>query len=151
MSALAEVAFGPRTIRAQVEERIEQEVIAAGHLRQGRTPSMASMITGTALIELFRPRQTKTLPKSFVLAVTPARVVAFAGTDVGEAYEDTVVVRGEELGSWPRGEVSLDPASDGRSLVLTLAGEQIAVFPPNLRGGSETDELIELLSGYSRR
>jgi hypothetical protein len=104
------------------------------------------MITGTAVIELLRPRQTKTLPKSFVLAVTPARVVAFAGHDVGEAYEDTVVVRGEEVGSWPRNEVSIEPAPDGRSSLLTLAGERITVFRQNLNDGTETDELLGLLA-----
>ena len=56
---------------------LDDEVVAAGQLRQVRAPSMASMITGTALIELARPRRSKALPRHFVLAVTTERVVAF--------------------------------------------------------------------------
>ena len=146
MGALAEAAFGPATIAEQVRDKTGEEVFAAGHLRQGRRPSMMAMVTGTALVELVRPRQSKSLPKSFVLAVTPNRVVAFAGTDVGEAYEDTVVVRGQEVCSWPRDDVWVETAADGRSWMLTLGGERITVFPPNLRGGAETLALVEFLT-----
>ena len=54
--------------------------------------------------------------------------------------------------SWSRGDVSVETAADGRSWLLTLGGERVTVFPPNLRGGAETVALIEFLSvGYSRR
>ena len=104
------------TMKSQVEAKLGgEEVIAAGQLRQGHKPSLASMITGTALIELARPRRSKSVPKGFVLAVTPSRVLAFACTGVaddedGENYR--VVVR-KQHGSWPReGVPGGGPGSD---------------------------------------
>jgi hypothetical protein len=46
------------------------EVIAAGQLRQGKAPSLVAMVTGWALVELLRPRRSKSLPRQFVLAST---------------------------------------------------------------------------------
>jgi hypothetical protein len=51
---------------------LAEPVIAAGDLRQGKEPSLASMVTGTALIEVMRPRRSKAVPRHFVLAVTPS-------------------------------------------------------------------------------
>src|SRR5262245_43945671 len=63
---------------------IAEPVLAAGDLRQGKEPSLVSMITGTALIEVLRPRRSKAVPKHFVLALTPDRVVAFAAVGGGD-------------------------------------------------------------------
>ena len=52
---------------------LDDEVVAAGELRQGRAPSLLGMVTGTALIEVARPRRTKLLPRRFVLAATADR------------------------------------------------------------------------------
>lgn len=60
-------------MKSQIEERTGEEVIAAGQLKQGRTPSMAAMVTGAALFEVLRPRRSKSLPKGFALAVTANR------------------------------------------------------------------------------
>src|SRR5919197_3931194 len=61
------------------------EVIAAGQLRQGTAPSLVAMVTGWALIELLRPRRSKSLPRQFVLAVTADRVVAFHASGGGDS------------------------------------------------------------------
>src|ERR1700753_2771856 len=91
------------TLTAQMEELTGEEVVAVGHLRQGRKPSMTAMVTGTALLELMRPRRSKALPRQFVLGLTPTRAVAYAC--LGVADDDDwpnyrVVVRGKERGSW---------------------------------------------------
>jgi hypothetical protein len=94
---------------------LAEQVIAAGDLRQGKEPSLASMITGTALIEVLRPRRSKAVPRHFVLAVTEDRVVAFGavgGGDEDGPYE--VWVRPGERGSWPREAVRLVETSMGR-------------------------------------
>jgi hypothetical protein len=152
MGMLADVVQGPSaTMKAQIEDRLGEEVLVAGQLRQGSEPSLASMITGTALIGLMRPRRTKSLPKTFVLAMTPVRVVAFKGTGVGDEFGDEygVIVRGDEQGSWPRDQVSIEGSSDVRlpdGATLVLAGERIPIFRPNDRGDNETDELIKQLA-----
>jgi hypothetical protein len=59
---------------------------------------------------------------------------------------------GRDGSSWPRDEVWVETAADGRSWMLALGGERVTVFPPNLRGGAETLALVEfLIVGYSRR
>ena len=69
----------PGSIKRALNESgcLDEEVIAAGELMQGVEPSLVSMVTGLALIELARPRRSKSLPRNFVLAVTADRVVAF--------------------------------------------------------------------------
>ena len=134
---------------------LDDEVVAAGRLRQGRAPSMASMIIGTALIELARPRRSKALPRHFVLAVTTERVVAFkalAGvSDETGAY--VVRIHRGEQGSWPRGSVRLTDLPEGaqsKGATLEIAGSDgLPVSRPNLEGDPDTDELLELLG--SRR
>ena len=151
MGLLADVVHGPDTMRAQIEEKVGEEVLAAGELRQGKEPSVVSMITGSAVIGLLKPRQFKALPKQFVLAITPTRAVAFKGVGVGDEFGDEygVIVRGDEQGSWPRDQVSIEGSPDvnlpdGGTLVV--GGESIPVFRMNVRGDRETDELIEALS-----
>ena len=151
MGMLADVVRGPGPMKGQVEEKLGEEVLAAGQLRQGKEPSLGSMITGTALIGLMKPRGSKSLPKSFVLAVTSDRVVAFKGTGVGDEFGDEyeVIVRGDEQGSWPRAMVSIEEPSDERAskgATLVVDGDRIPVFRPNIRGDRETDEMIALLA-----
>jgi hypothetical protein len=151
MGLLADVVRGPDTMKAQIEERLGEEVSVAGELRQGKEPSVVSMITGSAVIGLLKPRQFKGLPKQFVLAVTPTRVVAFKGVGVGDENGDEygVIIRGDEQGSWPPDQVSIEGPPDvnlpgGGTLIV--GGERIPVFRLNVRGDRETDELIEQLS-----
>ena len=136
------------TMRSQVEATTGEDVIAAGQLRQGRKPSMAAMMTGTALFDVLRPRRSKSVPKGFVLALTPNRALAFACTGVaddedGENYR--VVVR-KQHGSWPRESVSFAglPGREGHG-TLDICGEKVEVFRPCLIDDPETDELLELL------
>jgi hypothetical protein len=138
------------TMKSQVEEKTGEEVIAAGEMRQGRKPSMASMLTGTALIELARPRRSKSVPKHFVLALTSTRAVAYgcvgvADDEDGENYR--VVVRDKQQGSWPREGVRFEglPGREGHG-TLDLDGEKIEVWRPSTVDDEETDELIEGLS-----
>jgi len=130
---------------------LAEHVIAAGDLRQGKEPSLASMITGTALIEVFRPRRSKAVPRHFVLAVTNDRVVAFGavgGGDEDGPYE--VWVRPGERGSWPREAVRLIETSMGQKSwggELVVGSARIPVFRPGSDTDPSTDELIGLLAG----
>ena len=138
---------------------LDGEVVAAGDLRQGKPLTITSMITGTALIELARPRRSKSLPRHFVLAATADRVVAFKalGYTVGEDSDATYMlkIKPGECGSWPRASVRMLDLPDGphsNSATLELDGsERLPVARPNLEGDPDTDELIELLSGEAPR
>ncbi len=68
---------------------LEDEVIAAGHCRQGKAPSLAATITGTALIQVLRPRRSKLLPRQFVLAATADRLVALKPSGSATARRPT--------------------------------------------------------------
>jgi hypothetical protein len=128
---------------------LADEVIAAGVLRQGKAPSLLAMVTGLVLIEVLRPRRSKSLPREFALAVTADRVVAFAMSPwaEGDGTTDRVVkIKPGERGSWPRESVRLlDLPADGKRNGgrLDLAGlEQI---PVTWDGDQSTDELVEYL------
>lgn len=129
---------------------LTDEVIAAGMVTQGKTQSLFRMITGLALLEVLRPRRSKTLPREFALAVTADRVVAFAMSPWKEGDGETVRVvkiKHEQRGSWPRGLVRVIDPSTGRVQnggTLDLAGEE--QFPFTWGGDENTDELIKLLS-----
>ena len=136
------------TMKSQVEAKTGEEVIAVGQLKQGRTPSMAAMVTGTALFEVLRPRRSKSLPKGFALAVTPNRVVAFGAIGVsegeyGENYH--VVVRGDERGSWPREGVSFEALPGKTDGTLQLGRERIPVSRPGGENDAEAEALIALI------
>lgn len=132
---------------------LEEEVVAAGQLRQGKAPSMAAMITGVALIEVLRPRRSKLLPRHFVLAVTATEVVAFKAT--GGSGEDSssiykVRIREGIEARFPRDAVSLSDLPEGEKSkggIMTINGESFPVARPNLNGDPNTDELIAVLSG----
>jgi hypothetical protein len=126
-------------------------VLAAGDLRQGKEPSLTSMLTGTALVEVLRPRRSKSLPRHLVLALTADRIVAFkalgSGDDEAGVYE--LWLRPDEFASWPREAVRLLDAKPGRMSIaatLELDGvERLPVIAPN--DDPSTAELLELLGG----
>jgi hypothetical protein len=135
---------------AQATNTLGTEVLAAGELRQGQTPDPDSVASLGTLLEIFRPRRSKVVPRRFVLAVTADRVAAIKSISMGSAKNDNyrVYLRGGEQGSWPRDMVSLE-APEGaaaRGGTLHLGGEQVPVFRPLLSGDEETDELFRLLS-----
>jgi len=125
-------------------------VVAAGTVTQGKTQSLFRMITGLALLEVLRPRRSKTVPKEFVLAVTADRVIALALSPwkegVGDSV-DVVKIKNEQRGSWRRGLVRVIDPTTGRVQnggTLDLAGEE--QFPFTWDGDDSTAELIELLN-----
>jgi hypothetical protein len=111
------------------------------------------MLVGTALIEVLRPRRTRLLPRNFVLAVTPTRIVALkswgGGTEDGDDY--TIHIRPGVRGQFRRDEIALSDLEDGvdsRGGTLHLGPERIPVFRPNMTGGDEdTQALMALLGG----
>ena len=132
---------------------IEDEVIAAGQLRQGKAPTMAGMILGYALFEVLRPKRSKLLPRHFVMAVTEDEVFAFkatggSGEDSSSVYE--VNIREGVAARFPRTSVSLADTPEGersKGGIMTIDGESFPVARPNLNGDPNTDELFALLSG----
>jgi hypothetical protein len=135
---------------------LDDEVIAAGIVTQGRAQSLFSMFTGWALVELARARRSKSLPREFCLAVTHDRAIALAMSawsegGGSETSGDVVVkVKREQAGSWARGSVRIEP--DGRELrsgqrggTLRLAGNE--QLPVTWATGSDSEEVVELLAG----
>lgn len=136
----------PGTIPALVAAKgdIDEQIVAAGELRQGRKPSMLAMLSGAALLEVWRPRRSKTLPRRFVLAVTAERVVAYKCLGGGEDGDYSLWVRGGVAAEFPRSSVAM--ADEG---TLLIDGEPIPVFCPNMTNGGDDDTkgLIALLAG----
>ena len=132
----------------------DEEIVAAGIVSQGKAMSLVSMMTGTALIELARAKRTKSLPREFCLAVTDDKVIALPMSAWSEGSDDggsdiVVKVKREQVGSWARGWVRIEP--DGRKLksgqrggTIDLAG--LEQFPVNWATGSDAQEVIELLA-----
>jgi hypothetical protein len=136
-------------MKAVVEKELGEEVIAAGAMSQGKPPSMASMLTGTALIGLFKPRASKALPKRFLLAVTANRVVALRGTEISDEDGNSTGahIRGV-IATWSRGEVTAVPASPEKGSkggTLQIPGASIPVFDRSL-GDPRERELFAALS-----
>jgi hypothetical protein len=138
---------------------LDEEVVAAGHLRQGKRMSMAAMITGTALLEVLRPRRSKLLPRQFVLAATRDRLVAFKalGVGIGEStdlnYRYEARIKPGEEGSFPRADASLTDLPDGvksEGGTLVIGTERIPVVRQAPTGDPNTDELVELLAGQAQ-
>jgi hypothetical protein len=129
---------------------LAEEVIAAGELRQGKPHSPLALITGLALIEVLRPRRSKRLPRTFALAVTTDRVVAFAMSawSEGDGVTDRVVlIKGGDHGCWPRESARLIDLPNGRESkggTLELAG--VGRIPVTWDGDPSTDEVIDLLA-----
>lgn len=129
---------------------LSEEVVAAGQLRQGKNPSMAAMMLGTALMEIVRKR-SKLVPRHFILAATGDRVIAYKAWGTGDEDTDLYIAsfKNNEAGSWPRASVRITDLDDGeRSLgaTLVIGDEQFPVNRPNQNGDPSTNELIRLLS-----
>src|SRR5690242_13491422 len=124
---LSVLSESPGALRSALNESgwIDQEVIAAGQLRQGKAPTTLGMITGHALIEVARPRRSKSLPRMFVLAVTGDRVLAFKAFGGGggtDATPYTARIRPGVDAERPRSTVRLLDLHDGApSKEATLA------------------------------
>jgi|GEM_PF-6744360 len=145
MGSLRESMTGETTMREVVEKKIGEEVVACAALSQGTPPSMLSMVTGAALIKLVSPRPSKQLPKRFILAVTPDRVVALKGTPISdEDGNDTGAhIRGE-IASWSRGEVTATRSSEGDGGTLNIPGATIPVFDRSLGNPRELELFLAL-------
>jgi hypothetical protein len=131
---------------------LDEPVVAAGQLRQGRPPTIAGLITGYALVEILRPRRSKLLPRNFVLAVTGTQIVAFKAWCGGEGTEHTIGIRPGVRSSFARDEVQLTDLRDGsesKGATMCVRGERFPVARPNLTGDWDTDELIALLGGLA--
>jgi hypothetical protein len=129
---------------------LDEPVIAAGELRQGKAPSILGMLIGTALIEILRPRRSKLLPRHFVLAVTDTRIVAFKAWGGGGDGEYAIGIRPGVRASFARDDVELSDlpnGSESKGATMSVRGEQFPVSRPNLNGDWDTDELIALLGG----
>jgi hypothetical protein len=129
---------------------VDEPILAAGQLRQGKAPSILGMVTGHALIEIVRPRRCKLLPRQFVLAVTETRVVAFTAWGGGEGSEYSIGIKPGIRASFGRDEIELielPNGSESKGATMTIRDERFPVCRPNLNGDWDTDELIALLGG----
>ena len=132
---------------------LDDEVIAAGELRQGKPTTLAGVVTGAAIVELLRPRRSRSLPGHFVLAATADRIVAFkaSGAGGGDDVPYEIRITPGERGSWPRGSVRMVGLPDGgrsKGGTLELAGtERLPFARAGVDRDPDTDELIDLLAG----
>ena len=129
----------------------EEEIVAAGIVNQGKAMSLFSLFTGWALVELARARRSKSLPREFCLAVTERNVIALATSawSEGDGSDTVVRVKRDQVGSWARGWVRIEP--DGRKLSSGQRGGTIDVagieqFPVNWATDSDAEEVVELLT-----
>lgn len=145
MGTLRESMTGQTTMREVVEKELGEEVVACAALSQGTPPSMLSMVTGAALIKLISPRPSKQLPKRFILAVTPDRVVALKGTPISDEDGEDIGahIRGE-IASWSRSEVSATRPADGDGGTLQIPGATIPVFDRSIGDPRERELFIAL-------
>jgi hypothetical protein len=126
-----------------------QELVAVGQLRQGKAPTTAGMVLGTAVFEVLRPRRSKLLPRHFVLAVTTDRVVAFKALAGGEDEYVLRILSGEQAG-FPRASVSVSGLTEGaksKGATMTIEGQSFPVSRPHLSGDPNTDECLAVLGG----
>jgi hypothetical protein len=134
----------------------DEEVLAGGLLTQGKAQSLASMMTGWALVEVARRKRCRSLPREFCVAVTRTRVTAFAlnpwsegsGTDI--SGDVVVKVKHEPVASWRRGELRVEP--DGRRLRTGYRGGTLHLpggesVPVTWDGSQDAGELVQLLAG----
>jgi len=135
---------------------LDDEVMAVGHFRQGKPPSLAAMMTGTALIEVLRPRRSKRLPRQFVLAATRDRLVAFKALGVGHGEETDlnyyyeVRIKPEEQASFARSGVRITDLTEGvvaDGATLVIDTEHIPVMrQADAASDPNTDELVGMLA-----
>lgn len=138
---------------------LDEEVLAAGHLRQGKGVTFLRVITGAVLWDVVRPRRTRLLPRHFVLALTPTRLVAFKATagDEGRNVSNTDEAYGRVYTVRIHHGVAAEHPRDGARVImpkglrsfgfeLLVAGERCAVMRPS---GEEpnTNEFLLTLHG----
>jgi hypothetical protein len=129
------------------------DVEAACLVRQGHAPSMASAMVGVGVLKLFAPKKAKDLPRKFVLAATPERVIAFGAGSYSEGEGTSAVmhvtIKPGELASWSRGEVSMRPEEGGmnQNATLVLAGNEVPCAAPDSDAEDAFNELIAKLGG----
>ena len=131
---------------------LEDEVLVAGHLRQGKASRRPR--GAWEQVQLLLPARTKKLPRHFVLAVTADEVIAFRATEVGQesnaAIYQRLKIREGVRFRYPRSSVSLAGLTEGaksRGGIMTIDGESFPVMRPNPYGDPNTDELIAVLGG----
>jgi hypothetical protein len=130
---------------------VDEKVLAVGHLRQGNRPAGAAMMIGTAILELFRPRPMKLLPRHFVLAITPTRGLVFKASIIGSerpSPHDRRIHEGVEA-EFPRHSVhvtGLDEGPESMSATMTIENQSFPVWRPITPGDPNTDELFKLLA-----
>ena len=133
---------------------LEDEVVAAGHLRQGKAARKElGKPSPYENFQTFLPRRSKKLPRHFVLAVTANEVVAFRATELPQsktaATYQRLKIREGIVARYPRRSVSLSDLPEGelsRGGTMTIEGETFPVVRPNFYGEPNTNELIAALA-----
>jgi hypothetical protein len=151
MIRIASETDGSLKLALNDKRLLDEPVLVAGQLRQGKAPSMAAMIVGWALIEVLRPRRYKPLPRHFVLALTESEAVFFkASGGSGESDRTYVVNIHEKVAArYPRSAVSIADIPEGersKGGIMSVNGDTFPVARPNLNGDPNTDELIAALA-----
>ena len=138
----------PGTFKGAINEAgwLEDHVIAAGHLRQGKANFLGPF-------RWLLPAPSKKLPRHFMLTLTADEVVVFGVTEVGgegqTAYNKLKIREGVKF-RYPRGSVSLTDLPEGAASqggTLTIDGESVPVMRPNKYGDPNTDELLAVMAG----
>jgi len=124
-------------------------------VRQGHSPSIASLAVGIGAVKMLKPRAAKDLPRKFVLAVTADRVVAYEAGGFSSGDEDEGIFRAkvdsEEKGSWARSEVTMVPAGKGMlpNADLDLAGTRVPCAAPDSDTEPAFEGLMRALGGQA--
>ncbi len=130
---------------------VDEEIVAVGHLRQGNRPSETAVAIGTAVLEFFRPRPTKLLPRQFALAITPTRGLVFKASVIGRdrpSPHDRRIHEGVEA-EFPRHSVhvtGLEEGAKSMSATMTIESQSFPVWRPITPGDPNTEELFKLLA-----
>jgi hypothetical protein len=145
MGSLRESMLGQTTMREVVEKELGEEVVAVAALSQGTPPSALSMVTGAALVKLVSPRPSKELPKRFILAVTPDRVVALKGSPISDedGNDNGAHIRGV-IASWARSEVTATRSDGENGGTLQIPSASIPVFDRSLGHPRERELFMAL-------
>jgi hypothetical protein len=128
------------------------DVDAACLVRQGHSPSMATAMLGVGVLKLLTPKKAKDLPRKFVLAATPDRVLAFDADSHsrGESPHSVmhVTIKPGEIASWPRADVTMraDEGGMNQNATLVLQGNEVPCSVPDGDAEAAFNELIAKLS-----
>jgi hypothetical protein len=109
-------------------------------LRQGHSPSYLAATLSFGLMML-KPRTSKALPRTFVLAVTDTEARAFKARSV--TVDDTdyyVTIWPDAVASWPREQVTVEPAKAGITANVDIRIEGTGETIPC---ASQADETLE--------